>query len=362
MFVVAPPGDEPFALSSISSQGDRLLFCRSSGWFFAPNGNEGYDIRGHGLRVDAAGDMTAHPVRIAPNGDVHVDTTSQASPPTGMPDLEPSGPACDAGSNGVVETEPGFSEISGVLASAEQHPLEVIEGVSPDDAIENPGFIGVEIGFPAAGILTRLLAADGSILHEEEHGCDPEPCPGYSYAELIFTVDAEQPGTVLMGTVDESSGAVEWFHHVPVTLLPDPGVDPDSYVGTWYDEQGSPTYFKDESGWHLTLHVIDGPEHCGWQSASLLTLAWPLGSDDQGGVDRTRLYIRDPENVFQGELDVPPPELDATLPADAVDTGFHRGSWHLWVADGGTDDAVYLVSDEGSVERWPRADTMFGCA
>jgi hypothetical protein len=306
--------------------------------------------------------MIAHPVRIAPNGEVQVDTTSEISPPGAIADTDPSGPACDAGSDGVVETEPGFSEVSGTLASVEQHPLEIVEGVSPDDSIENPSFIGAEVGFSAAHILTRLLAADGSILHEEERGCDPDACPGYYYAELIFTVDAEQPGTVLMGTVDESSGTVDWFHHVPVTLMPEPGVDLDSYVGTWYDEHGSPTYFKDESGWHLTLHVIDGPEHCGWQSASMLTLAWPLGSDDQGGEDRTRLYIRDPENVFQGELDVPPPQLVATLPEDAVETAFHRGPWHLWVVDREADDAVYLVSDEGPVERWPRADTMFGCA
>jgi hypothetical protein len=91
----------------------------------------------------------------------------------------------------------------------EQHPLEIVEGVSPDDSIENPSFIGAEVGFSAAHILTRLLAADGSILHEEERGCDPDACPGYYYAELIFTVDAEQPGTVLMGTVDESSGTVD---------------------------------------------------------------------------------------------------------------------------------------------------------
>jgi hypothetical protein len=361
-FVVAMPGEEPFALSSNSPDGNRLLFCRSSGWFFAPNDAESYDLHGHGVNTQADGDMTVHPVQVLPSGEVRVDMASQASPPTEMPDHDPSGPSCGAGSDGVVETEPGFAQISGNLVAAEQHPFGIVEGASAGDLIENPGFVGLEIAFPSDLILTRLLAADGSVLHEETSGCDPERCPGYYYADLIFTVDAEQPGTVLVGTVEESSGAVEWFHHAPVILVPDPGVDADSFVGTWYNEQGSPTYFKDESGWHLTLHVINGAEHCGWQSASFLTLAWPLGTDYQGGDDVTRFYVRDPEDVFQGEFDMPPPDLDATLPEGAVDSGFHRGPWHLWLVESEGDEAVYLVSDDGPVERWPRGETTFACA
>jgi hypothetical protein len=56
-------------------------------------------------------------------------------------------------------------------------------------------------------------------------------------------------------------------------IEPPPGVQLGSYVGTWYDGDGNPTYSREGRGWHLELHVIEGPEHCGWQSAAFLRLA-----------------------------------------------------------------------------------------
>ena len=359
-FVISVPGEEPFALSSISDEGDRLLFCRSSGWFQSATSGAVYDLHGRRIDAEAQAGMPAYFVETTPNGDVRLSTTPAPAPPAVAPDTEPSGPACTAGAQRVVEAEPGFADVSGVLPGAERFPYEIVEGARAGDELQGSSFLGAEIAFTTDRLITRLLAADGSILHEEAGACDPERCPGYYYADLIFTVDATQPGTVLIGSI-VGSGDVRWFHRVDVQLVPVDGVEPGSFVGTWYDENGNPTYFSDASGWHLTLHVINGAEHCGWQSASYLTLAWPLGSEERDGVGDARVYVRDPHGVFTGEYDVPPPQLDSTLPQEATFTGYRRGPWELWISANDAS-AVYLVSDEGTVERWPYANHVAYCA
>ena len=360
-FVLAPLGEDPYALATDAPDGDgRVLLCRTSGWFFVPDGPERFDIHGHVRAGTTATGMSARAIRVI-DGQVEVQAGSAISLPAVPPDPDPSGPMCDEGSEGFEEVQPGFAEPVGSLRGAEDLPFEVTEGVEPGDVIASPGFIGGDVEFEASEIVVRLLGPDGSVLHEEKGACDSGRCPGYAFGELIFTVDAEQPGTVLVGT-GGSDGRVRWFHHIPVTLAPDPGVDPDSYVGTWYDAEGNPTYFKDAGGWHLILHVINGAEHCGWQSASYLTLAWPVGSDAQTGNDERHVYVRDPEGVFTGEFDLPPPDLDASLPTDAAPTGYHRGPWELWSSPTDLVDAVYLVSDDGAIERWPRARQVAYCA
>lgn len=100
-----------------------------------------------------------------------------------------------------------------------------------------------------------------------------------------------------------------------------------------------------------------GPEHCGWETATFLVL------------DGNR-YLRDPDFVVQppdrellsgtsrpaGVRDLF--EADATLPADAEDTGLRDGDRALWTSSSEEGQAVYLVSGDG-VERWPR--TFAGC-
>jgi WD40 repeat protein len=54
-FVMAVPGEEPFALSSVSEEGEGLLFCRSSGWFLAPTSGAAYDLHGRRIDAEAAG-------------------------------------------------------------------------------------------------------------------------------------------------------------------------------------------------------------------------------------------------------------------------------------------------------------------
>ena len=103
-----------------------------------------------------------------------------------------------------------------------------------------------------------------------------------------------------------------------------------------------------------------GPAHCGWQSATFLTLGWPLGRRALFASE-ARQYINDPNGVvphadLRGTLD-----LHAKLPPDAKPTGYWKGDAQLYLAPSDQDVAAYFVGG-GHVERWPRADPMTVCS
>jgi hypothetical protein len=107
------------------------------------------------------------------------------------------------------------------------------------------------------------------------------------------------------------------------------------------------------------METIAGPSHCGWQSATMLFIAWPPGTGPttyfQG-----RLYIRDPEGVygvpFRDGL-----ARNVTLPADAQSTGYRFGAIEIYVSPSDQDQAIYVVSPRDA-ERWPRVDPVRLCA
>jgi hypothetical protein len=365
-FVIAPAGEDPYALAAESPHlGERLLLCRTSGWFFSPAHGEKFDLRGNYELGPADAGMTGRPVRIV-DGAIQVDATKTIAGPARAAESTaalPNGPFCEEGSRGFDEEEPGFARPAGDLSESASFPVTLTEGIRPGDTVQNPGEVGGTAEFQADAIVVRLLGSDGSIMDEHKLACDTGSCPGFFSAPLVFDVRAPQVGTVLIGTPDVGTHRTIWLQQLPVTLEPASGVEPGSVFGAWYDGQGNPTYYHDEEGWHLTLHVIQGAEHCGWQSASFLTLAWPLGSDvQQMGDGDARQYVRDPNDAVGGDFDVPPPDLHAGLPADARSTGYQRGDWQLWVSDTDVDEAVYLVAADGTVERWPRAPTIAACA
>ncbi len=98
-----------------------------------------------------------------------------------------------------------------------------------------------------------------------------------------------------------------------------------------------------------------GPEHCAWESATFLYVRHP-----DGQAPATQ-YVRDPDGVL-GNVGVEQFDANASLPASAVDTGWHRGNQELWLTP--SQDAAYLVNtyDPSDVERWPRPETQIGCA
>jgi len=106
------------------------------------------------------------------------------------------------------------------------------------------------------------------------------------------------------------------------------------------------------------LVTAAGPGHCGWESATYLTIGWPPGtvaSDSRG----THLYIRDPHGVvgasYRDGL-----VRHASLPPDARPTGHRHGSIEIYVSPSDQDRAIYVVGADGA-ERWPRSDPMTLC-
>ena len=109
------------------------------------------------------------------------------------------------------------------------------------------------------------------------------------------------------------------------------------------------------------LESSAGPEHCGWQSATLMFMGWPPGIDATSSA-QARQYIRDTrgalldDRFLQGSF-----EHNPQLPSDATDTGFrYDGTVKLYLAPSDSARYVYLIAPADS-ERWPRSDPMTLC-
>ena len=107
------------------------------------------------------------------------------------------------------------------------------------------------------------------------------------------------------------------------------------------------------------FETIAGPEHCGWQSATMLFIAWPPGTVSKTAAE-ARQYIRDPRGVIQGRPLLRQLELHATLPTDAKPTGYRYGPLEVYLSPSDQDQFIYVVGLLG-VERWPRSDPMTLC-
>lgn len=119
----------------------------------------------------------------------------------------------------------------------------------------------------------------------------------------------------------------------------DPSADARSGYKIWLDTDGGrvPTSVVAESS---------GPEHCGWESVTFLTV------DD-------KTFVADPEGVLPEDHVTATFDDDAELPSDAVDTGYHRNGKHLWLAADG--HSAFLV-DEETVQGWPALTEGVACA
>ncbi len=60
----------------------------------------------------------------------------------------------------------------------------------------------------------------------------------------------------------------------------------------WLDRAGQPVSAK-------VVTSYEGAEHCDWQSATFLSLGWPLGKKMKS-IDEGRQYVRDPDGVIGG--------------------------------------------------------------
>jgi hypothetical protein len=145
------------------------------------------------------------------------------------------------------------------------------------------------------------------------------------------------------------------------TSTPPQGPNPFSVAVAFDNPPAYPGYQWTRNGRAVPtaeLGASAGPDHCDWQSATILTIGWPVGTPAQNA-GHWRSYIRDPKGVIGGTYKERLVK-DAQLPAAAKPSGYKLGSIELYLSPGDQDEAIYLVTPSGS-ERWPRADPMFGC-
>ncbi len=135
-----------------------------------------------------------------------------------------------------------------------------------------------------------------------------------------------------------------------------------SSVGAAFDSTPSyPGYQWKRHGQPVTpeeLGASAGASHCNSQSATILTIGWPLGTISSNA-GQARFYIRDPRGVMGGSYQKTLVK-HAQVPADARPTGYRLGSIELYLSPSDQDQAVYLVAPSGT-ERWPRADPLPLC-
>ncbi|GIF66624.1 hypothetical protein Ais01nite_46590 [Asanoa ishikariensis] len=137
--------------------------------------------------------------------------------------------------------------------------------------------------------------------------------------------------------------------------------EPESKVAAYFsppERYPGPTWTRDGRDVDSEeLNSIAGPDHCGWESAVMLHLGWPLGTVSRTSA-QIRQYIRDPDQVIRygvsGKV-----EIGVDLPPDAQDTGYRNGALELWLAESDPHAAFLRAGDE--VERWPRADPVVAC-
>ena len=91
-----------------------------------------------------------------------------------------------------------------------------------------------------------------------------------------------------------------------------------------------------------------GPQHCDSQSATSLSISWPMGTVATNA-KAARHYYRDPESVLPASG-----PIGRSLPPDARDTGYRAGDLQLWLSESDPDGAFLRI--DADVERWPRED------
>lgn len=137
-------------------------------------------------------------------------------------------------------------------------------------------------------------------------------------------------------------------------------------IGVWQDASGRRLPVTE-------VVSVQGPEHCGWDDITFLTVTEsgaPDGHRHHGRADASGDAARTSRNATQYVRDVNHELSDhlhtafdahSSLPKGAVDTGFQRDGRQLWLVPG---DAAYLVrlGTPRDVEKWPAATTPILCA
>ncbi|GGW46198.1 hypothetical protein GCM10010503_23610 [Streptomyces lucensis JCM 4490] len=256
-------------------------------------------------------------------------------------------------------------------------PDLVLKGTPPATPYSGPLHLptrNVDGGGPralrlAAGAAGRALECDGEIFdgagpdrwNASDGGDTPEEglalyfdmsqpeLPGHGYRverreadRVLYSYDVGGRTKVAVVVAKDQKDRPGWGPETDASC--DPAELPESFTATtgwqiWTDGAGRRVPVSRLSG-------SAGSEHCGWASASFLTL------DD-------RTYARDPAGVLAGDgLLTAPYRGRVRIPAGARDTGYHRDGRRLWLTD---DRATAYVRTAGGVEAWPALKEAVGC-
>ena len=244
-----------------------------------------------------------------------------------------------------------WAQSFGPVSGGECQPLVLVTQIPPDGKVELPdvtedGKVGGQDDDPDA--IRWSDAAAGSLglyTWARGQGLMVEGCCGPDVTEHFDALAV----AALAGTRERTLARCP---------KPESDLDQETEVDNFFGSQGR---VYDRDGCPLrrdiaTMRTLPPDDHC-WPNVTSLVIGTPLGTSYAEGGERT--YRRDPE----GWLDNPSldPDLDAELPATAVDTGYHREDRTLWM-DEADDEHAYVVYDDGHVESWPRDRKQRSCA
>ncbi len=375
-FVIAKEIGDPYALSAGVWTGDvaevsdatgrdgialavrRALYCEPTQRFVDPTGHL-YDEQGHPLDASKGDGLARLGVRTV-EGNVQVDPRRVAA--VGVADSSgdvsvPQDLGCLTAKGIPFEGEPGFA-----IPNGTELPPIAVALPQVDAFVQSPIVIAGSANVFEATVSVRVLDANGDVIAEAftTAACGTG-CRGDFSTQVEVPIDAEQPGTIQVFESSARDGSMTNAVEIPVTLEPGFAAANPSVEGIWYDGNGMPLPNGSPGSEGTAIAVFRGSEHCRWETATFMHLAWPVGTvaNSLGG---WRQYVRDSENLFDdGALHVSFLS-DATLPPDAVDSGYHRGPWQLWVSPSQADEAMFVVNeDTGAVERWGRSSEPILC-
>jgi hypothetical protein len=248
-------------------------------------------------------------------------------------------------------------------------PIEVA-APAPGDTVTSPVTISGTADVFEATVSIRIVDSVNNVIAETftTASCGTG-CRGDYSIDVPYSVNTDQPGTIQVFEVSAEDGRRVNMVRVPVTLTPGPE-DPvaTAVTGDWTAPDGSIAPNGTGGDGHLVMHSYEGAEHCGWTSATFLSLGWPVGTESANW-NGARQYVRDPQGIFSSSV-AGSFDGDATLPDDAANTGYHRGDWQLWIAPSDADRVVYLMNADPTaqtdpaapvVERWARAVDVIAC-
>ncbi len=140
----------------------------------------------------------------------------------------------------------------------------------------------------------------------------------------------------------------------PEAILASPRIPAIENSGSWstsdYEFSSTPR-----------IYIMKGPEHCGWENVTFLTIRTPFGTLAPSDTGRIQ-FIKDPLGIlswvgerFKGEF-----EAAAELPADAEFSGYVNRGVELWVSETLFDKGIFMVKGD-QVEKWPRVEPELGC-